>query len=107
MLVCYLDDSGTDPQNPIVTIAGYAATDEQWAAFERQVELIFTSEGVNILHAKELHDTDGDFREWSVLKKQAFIARACRAMSDHVPAGCRPYMSSSMRRRRCWRATPC
>jgi hypothetical protein len=87
VLVCYLDDSGKDPQNRITTIAGYAATDDQWASFEKEVEPIFAQYEVGILHAKDLHDTDGEFGGWTVLKKQAFIARLCRAMSPHVPLG--------------------
>jgi hypothetical protein len=87
VLVCYLDDSGTDPQNRIVTIAGYAATDDQWAAFEKDVEPFFAEYGVEILHAKELHDTDGDFKGWTVLKKQTFVAKLCRTMSRHIPLG--------------------
>ena len=87
VLVCYLDDSGTDPQNRIITLAGFAASDEQWAAFEREVEPTFAEYNVGILHTKELHDTDGDFAGWSVLRKQAFIAKVGRALAHHVPLG--------------------
>lgn len=52
VLVCYLDDSGKDPQNRITTIAGYVATDEQWKAFEIEVETWFTEFNVKILHAR-------------------------------------------------------
>ena len=38
VLVCYLDDSGKDPQNPITTLAGYIARDTAWEAFERERE---------------------------------------------------------------------
>ena len=38
VLVCYLDDSGKDPQNPITTLAGYIARDTEWQAFESEVE---------------------------------------------------------------------
>ena len=81
VLVCYLDDSGKDPQNPITTLAGYAATEEQWRGFETEVEPIFADCGVKILHTKDLHKTDGEFEDWRVLQKQAFVARICRALS--------------------------
>jgi hypothetical protein len=87
VLVCYLDDSGKDPQNPITTLAGYIARDTEWAAFETEVEKWFAEYRVNILHAKELEDTDGDFAGWSVLKKQAFIARLCQARAPHIMMG--------------------
>ncbi len=87
MFICYLDDSGKDPQNPITTVAGYVAREEQWRKFEAEVEPIFTDARVEILHAKELHDTDNDFKDWPVLKKQAFVARVCGALAKHVPLG--------------------
>jgi hypothetical protein len=79
MLVCYLDDSGKDPQNSITTLAGYIARDTQWEAFKSEVEHWFKEFGVRVLHAKELHDTDEDFKGWTVLKKQAFVSRVCQA----------------------------
>jgi hypothetical protein len=77
VLVCYLDDSGKDLQNPVTTIAGYVARDAAWIAFESDVENWFGQYGVTVLHAKELHDSDGEFRGWPVLKKQAFISLVC------------------------------
>ena len=87
VLVCYLDDSGKDPQNPITTLAGYVARDTGWEAFESEVEKWFEEYGVGVLHAKELRDTDGDFKGWSVLKKQAFVSRVCQARSPHFMMG--------------------
>lgn len=75
VLVCYLDDSVKDPQNPITTLAGYIARDTGWAAYEADVARWFTEYGVNILHAKELHDTDGDFKGWKKIKNKPL----CRA----------------------------
>jgi Protein of unknown function (DUF3800) len=87
VLVCYLDDSGKDPQNPITTVAGSIARDTEWQAFESEVEHWFAEYGVNTLHAKELHDTDGDFENWSVLRKQAFVSRICQARTSHLMMG--------------------
>ena len=60
MLVCYLDDSGTDRQNRLVTLAGYIAKEDQWSAFEAEVEPIFGRYGVKVLHTVDLHNTDGE-----------------------------------------------
>jgi hypothetical protein len=87
VLVCYWDDRGTDPQNRIVTVAGYAATDSQWAQFETAAEPIFAEYAVSILHARDLHASDGEFAGWTVLKKQAFVARLCRVLSRHALIG--------------------
>ena len=66
VFVCYLDDSGKDPQNRITTIGGYIAKAEAWEAFEAEVESIFQKRNVSVLHAKEMEDTDGDFKGWKV-----------------------------------------
>jgi len=87
VLFCYLDDSGKDPQNRITTLAGYIAKEDQWRDFEVAVEPIFDELGVSVSHAKDLHNTDGEFAGWSVLKKQSFIARICRVLSRYAVLG--------------------
>jgi len=87
VLVGYLDDSGKDAQNRITTLAGYLATDEQWKAFEQEVEPWFAEFKVKQLHTMDLHKTKGEFQGWSVLRKQAFVARICQVMSRHVMMG--------------------
>ena len=87
MLVCYLDDSGKDPQNPIITVAGYIARDDAWQAFASEVERLCTEKHVPVIHAKELHDTDGCFKDWTRLQKQAFVAKIGQASSRHLMMG--------------------
>jgi hypothetical protein len=87
VLVCYLDDSGKDLQNSITTLAGFAATDKQWEAFEIEVEPIFTSYKVGVLHTKDLHHTDGEFDGWKILKKQSFVAEIANIIGKHIPVG--------------------
>jgi hypothetical protein len=87
MLVCYLDDSGKDAQNPITTIAGYVASEEGWAAFEEEVEPYFSERGISVLHAVDLHNTRGEFKGWTVLSKEAFVARIAQVASKYVVFG--------------------
>jgi hypothetical protein len=90
VLVCYLDDSGKDPQSPITTLAGYIARDTAWQAFENDVQRWFTEFNVNILHTRDLHASDGEFRDealWTRLRKQAFVSRVCQARGPHVMMG--------------------
>jgi Protein of unknown function (DUF3800) len=49
--------------------------------------MCFTEFKVKVLHAKQLHDTDGDFANWTVLRKQAFISRVCQARLPHLMMG--------------------
>jgi hypothetical protein len=87
VLVCYLDDSGKDPQSSITTLAGFAANDKQWEAFEMEVEPVFAKYQVSILHAKDLYHTDGEFEGWKRLKKQAFVAQIAQVMARYIPVG--------------------
>lgn len=87
MLICYLDDSGKDPQNSVTTLAGYVATNAQWEKFETAVEPWFSEFNVKTLHAKDLHATKGEFCNWTVLKKEAFVARICKVLSNHIMLG--------------------
>ena len=78
VLVCYLDDSGKDPQNSVTTLAGFLARESDWQAFEREVEPIFKRHVVSILHTRDLESTNGEFKGWTVLKKQAFVAEVSK-----------------------------
>jgi hypothetical protein len=100
MLVCYLDDSGKDPQNPITTLAGFIARTEEWEAFEEEVEPIFDTYKVDVLHSKRLHDTDGCFTGWTRIKKQTFVREICAAMAPHVPLGLSMSVLKSVYRQR-------
>ncbi len=89
MFICYLDDSGTHPDSPLVTIAGYAMPEDGWAAFEPAAEPIFERRDVKILHAVDLQQNNPPFTgdNWKVLNKQAFVAQLCLAMKPHQPLG--------------------
>jgi hypothetical protein len=87
VLTCYLDDSGKDPQNRVTTIAGYIARDDAWKSYESEVEPIFAEYGVSVLHAKDLHNTDGEFKNWPVLKKQSFVAQLCLKRPPFIMMG--------------------
>jgi hypothetical protein len=87
VLVCYLDDSGKDPQNTVTTLAGYVAREQDWKTFETEVEPIFKRYEVPILHAVQLEGTKGCFKSWSVLKKQSFVAQISSVLAKHSMLG--------------------
>ncbi len=87
MLVCYLDDSGKDPQNRITTVAGFVAPSVGWEAFELTVEPVFQEYKVDVLHAVDLHQGRGCFKGWSRTRKRMFVHKICREMMPFVPIG--------------------
>jgi hypothetical protein len=81
MLTCYLDDSGTTPDSPVITLAGFAGFAQGWEGFERSAKEIYCNYRITTLHAKEFFSSDGEFTGWSRIKKQTFaweISKAAR-----------------------------
>ena len=87
VLVTYLDDSGTDRDSPVVTMAGYVAGFEEWKSFEGETEMIFDRYGICLFHSKEFHDTKCQFGEWSRIKKTTFVDEWYDAASPLIPFG--------------------
>jgi len=67
VLVCYLDDSGKDKANPITTVAGFVADETDWERFESLVEPHFANASVKVLHAMDMHHTEGEFGAFPVI----------------------------------------
>jgi hypothetical protein len=81
-----LDDSGTDKENPITSIAGYAASKSAWNLFETRAEPIFQKYiGNEPLHAKDLFHGTGVYKGWKVIQKQSFVAQLCIALYSLQP----------------------
>lgn len=74
VLICYLDDSGTDKAAPVLTMAGYVGTYTGWALFEQDARKTFDNFGVKVLHGKKFNDTKDDFEKWPRRKKETFAA---------------------------------
>ncbi len=87
MLVCYLDDSGSDRDTPTATLAGYMAAIPAWAEFETAAADVFDREGVEVLHAKLFHHSKGVFRSWGLGKKQAFAEEIYSLLRPRVTLG--------------------
>jgi len=87
VLICYLDDSGKDPQSHVTTLAGFVAREENWKSFEKEVEPIFNKRRIEILHANDLEGTRREFKGGRRLQKQAFVAEICQVLSRHSMLG--------------------
>jgi hypothetical protein len=61
--------------------------DTAYRSFGGEVEPIFAERSVSILHAMDLQGTRGAFEEWSVLNKQAFVARIAQVAARHISMG--------------------
>ena len=86
VFACYLDDSDSQNSN-LMTLAGYVARIDAWREFEQEIAPVFKSYEIPVLHAKELHDTDGYFSGWSRQQKRSFIADIYDVAQRHVAFG--------------------
>jgi hypothetical protein len=87
VLFCYLDDSGTGNDSPVLTMAGYVGAIHSWIAFEQRAKKVFAVFGVTELHGKEFNDTKGDFKDWSRSKKEDFAAQLYKHLRQTVEFG--------------------
>lgn len=78
VMTAYLDESGTHgPQSPLVTVAGFLATAEQWDNYERDMASLMSEYGVRKFHAKEFRGRKGDFKNWPRPKRARFNSIFC------------------------------
>lgn len=93
MLWCYLDDSGTDREAPVVSIAGFVSPAGGWEWFEQQSRKLFKRQKLKVFTAKDFHNTRNEFEGWTVKRKRKFaedwlgIARQCvlRGVTISIP----------------------
>ncbi len=87
VLVCYMDDSGTDRDSAVVTVAGFLAPMESWAEFESAAGHMFAGHGISLLHTVDLHASDGEFKGWTRKKKCEFCTELASLMRPFMPFG--------------------
>jgi hypothetical protein len=73
VIVCYLDDSGTDGEAPIIVMAGYVAIAKGWKRFEKRRAPVFREHGIETFHAKQFHDRKEAFKDWEALDQLRFL----------------------------------
>ena len=73
MLYFFLDDSGSDERSPVITMAGYVASSQHWAIFDKRAKKLYERYGIKILHASDFHGTKDEFAGWDGSKKMPFV----------------------------------
>ncbi|WP_316228985.1 DUF3800 domain-containing protein [Bradyrhizobium sp. SZCCHNR1070] len=87
-LMGYFDESGTHgKESPVVIVAGFIASPEQWALFEHDLSSLLEEYAVKTFHAKDLRTRKGDFKGWPTIKRARFNSRFLRLADDHLSYG--------------------
>lgn len=84
---CYLDDSGTDPQSTVVTVAGFVAPISAWIDFERAAVKVFLANGIARLHTVDFHQGRAEFANWTLARKHAFAEDLAAILFPLYPIG--------------------
>ena len=88
----YFDASGSaeDPSTGILTLAGYVATVEQWAKFERAWESVLSEEGVPDFHMAHFAHSKGAFSEgWknNEKRRRSFLEKLVTVIEASIEKG--------------------
>ena len=74
MLICVLDDSGSNKEGPVFVLAGYAAPVSSWEGFSRRwQELLNKEPKLAYFKMKEAHGLRGEFKGWRVEDRDARV----------------------------------
>ena len=73
--------------SPVVIVAGFMATVEQWDAYERDLKALFDDYGVKKFHAKDLRGRKGDFKGWPTKEARDLYLQISQAWDDHLACG--------------------
>jgi hypothetical protein len=93
MFTAYFDDSGSPDDTLAVVVAGFVASDEQWAEFERNWNDSLKQFGISLFHMKDFAHSVGEFskfkgnkedREWFLRQLLAHINVRVRHSCGHA-----------------------
>jgi hypothetical protein len=82
-----MDESGTHGSKTML-MAGFAGDVQQWRKFEKKAVRLFAKYGIEVFHAKEWRDGDGDFKGWTVDRKISFLDRFGEIANGTLMVGC-------------------
>jgi hypothetical protein len=87
--VAYFDDSGTHKASPIMTVAGYVFSVDEWGKFEKRTKAFFKQQKVSTFHAAKFHKSNSgtEFAGWKEPKQVGFADGWFSIAKDHALRG--------------------
>jgi hypothetical protein len=82
LLTVYLDESGTHDSSPSLAVAGYIASAEKWARFDRCWKHFVDEEGISFLHMTDLENRKEQFKNYKDSDKLRVLKRAHFLIGD-------------------------
>ncbi len=89
VLVCYLDDSGTGIESPIVTLSGFVGTLDSWSAFEREAKPVLDAANVTYVRGRDIFSSKGEYKDpkWTVERKLDLIRSLNEKLAPRLGLG--------------------
>lgn len=88
MFTAYFDGSGSkdDPNTPVLAVAGFIATTDQWIEFERNWKGVCADYGVSGLHMRHFAHSRGEFASWKGddKKRNSFMEKLVSVIKTRV-----------------------
>src|SRR6476620_924863 len=88
VMTAYFDESGTHgEESPVVTIAGFIASVDQWSSYGSDLSQLLTEYEVRVFHARKFRTGKGDFKGWPTPRRAQFNSRFLKLADDHLACG--------------------
>jgi Protein of unknown function (DUF3800) len=83
----YMDESGTHDGSPVVAVAGYIASFEQWIRLEDEWTKTLKTFGVATFHMTDFEARQGPFTRWPQERRERFLSRLINIIVDYTIVG--------------------
>lgn len=93
-LIAYFDESGTDGRSPIVAVAGYLSTKQNWNEFKVEWQKFLLKNDIEVFHATDLINGYKEFsleKGWSEKRRKSALRIADRIIEKNVLYGLATY----------------
>jgi hypothetical protein len=88
VMTAYFDESGTHgDESPVVTIAGFIASADQWSSYKGDLSQLLAEYEVKVFHARKFRTGKGDFKGWPMPRRAQFNSRFLKLADDHLAFG--------------------
>jgi hypothetical protein len=88
-MAVYIDDSGTDPSNPIAVAAGWIAPLKNWVQFCAEWDKAKKSDSFKCFHTSDCMASNGktEFKDWDVARKKRTLPYLVKIIRKHAVKG--------------------
>jgi len=85
-LVVYLDESGTQAGAPVLSVGGWMAREDAWAAFTAEWQQAMTDYGIDHFHMTTFENRKGPFANWPNHRRIWRLKRLMTIITRHAIA---------------------